>query len=123
MLEPGDGGGWTYPAYMEPVPFPTAAAQAAAAECRSMARLVDEKMGIVSAAATEARARWQGGYADDFGIAWPDTEQSGSDIADRLRLLAGQIEDALATVVAENRRRESLRQDYADERQRRNVPV
>ena len=77
-----------------------------------MARLVDEKMAIASSAATEARTRWEGAYARDFGIAWPDTELSAAEVAERLRRLAGELEEAVATVAAENQRREALRQNY-----------
>jgi hypothetical protein len=111
MRTPGEGHA-AYPPQMLPVWFPTSAAVAAAAECRSMARLVDEKMAIASNAATEARTRWEGAYARDFGIAWPDTELSATEVSERLRRLAGELEDAVATVAAENQRREALRQNY-----------
>jgi hypothetical protein len=48
---------------MEPIPFPSA--EAAAAECRATAGLVDDKMTIASTAAGAARSGWTGRHADD----------------------------------------------------------
>ena len=107
---------------MQDIDFPTAATRDAAAACRSMATLVDDKVGASSRAATTATATWRGVYADDFGIAWPDTEQSATDLAERLRRLAGELEDAITTAAAENRRRADLRQEYDRERSRANTP-
>jgi uncharacterized protein YukE len=107
---------------MQAIDFPTAATQEAAAACRSMARLVDEKMSASSQAAATATAHWRGVFADDFGIAWPDTEQSATDLAERLRRLAGELTDAIATAEAENTRRQNLRAEYDRERSRANGP-
>ena len=59
-----------------------------------------------------ATATWSGVYADDFGIAWPDTELSATELSGRLRSLAGEIEDAIAEAAAENERRAGLRADW-----------
>jgi len=112
----------TYPPSMQAIDFPTAATQEAAATCRSMAQLIDDKMGASNRAAATATAGWSGAYADDFGIAWPDTEQSATDLAERLRRLAGELTDAIATAEAENNRREGLRAEYDRERSRGNGP-
>ena len=57
-------------------------------------------------------AAWTGVYADDFGIAWPDTELSATELSGRLRGLAGEIDDAIAEAAAENERRAGLRADW-----------
>ena len=97
---------------MQPLPFPVAAAQAAADQCRAVATLVDEKMSVAATAAGTATDTWSGVYADDFGIAWPDTELSATELSGRLRSLAGEIEDAIAEAAAENERRAGLRADW-----------
>lgn len=112
----------TYPDYMQPLPFPTADAQEAAAECRSMARLVDDKMLIASTAATDATATWRGVYADDFAIAWPDTEESASELSERLLRLAGELDDAITAAADENARREDLRTQYDWQLEHPNLP-
>jgi hypothetical protein len=56
------------------------------------------------------------------GVAWPDTEQSATDLAERLRRLAGELTDAIATAQAGNRRRVDLRAEYDRERSRANGP-
>ena len=101
-----------YPSYMQPLPFPTAAVRGAAEQCRSMATLVDERMSTASTAAGEARAGWSGVYADDFGIAWPDTELSATDLSERLRRLAGDLDDAADAAAEENERRAGLRAQW-----------
>jgi len=101
----------TYPTGMQALPFPAAAAQAAADQCRAVATLVDEKMSAASTAAATT-ASWSGVYAVDFGIAWPDTEMSATELSGRLRTLAGQLEDAIAEAAAENERRAGLRADW-----------
>lgn len=101
-----------YPTHMQPLPFPTAAVQAAADQCRSMATLVDGRMAVASAAAVEARASWAGVYADDFGITWPDTETSATELSERLRRLAGELDDAIDAAAEENERRAGLRAQY-----------
>jgi hypothetical protein len=101
---------------MQPVAFPTASVQAAAARCRSVARLVDEKMAAASMAAATARVTWSGAFADDFGIAWPDTEISATELVERLRRFAGQLDDAVDAAAAENRRRTDLRARHDCER-------
>jgi uncharacterized protein YukE len=110
---------------MQPLPFPTAAVQAAAEQCRSMATLVDERMVLASTAAVDARAGWAGAYADDFGIAWPDTELSATELPERLRRLAGELDDAVTAAADENTRRAGLRADWDcqhDPDRPRNVP-
>lgn len=107
---------------MQPLPFPTAAVQAAAEQCRSMATLVDERMVLASTAAVDARAGWAGAYADDFGIAWPDSELSATELSGRLRTLAGELEDAIAEAAAENERRAGLRADWDCRRAGPNEP-
>ena len=97
---------------MQPLPFPAAVAQAAADQCRAVATLVDEKMSVASTAAATATAAWTGVYADDFDIAWPDTELSATELSGRLRTLAGELEDAIAEAAAENERRAGLRADW-----------
>lgn len=107
-----------YPASMQEIPFPAAAAAAAAAECRSLANLVGDKMLAASLAAIPLGPKWQGAYAEDFKIAWPDTEMSGSDLVERLNRLASDIEAGAQAAVAENRRREDLRSEFRRESQR-----
>jgi uncharacterized protein YukE len=107
---------------MRTLPFPTATAQAAAAECRSVAQLVQDRMGAASTAAGAARATWSGVYADDFSIVWPDTETSATELVERLCRLAGDLDDAVDTAAAENRRRAGLRAQYDCERSHPNVP-
>lgn len=102
----------TYPEYMQAIPFPAAVVQAAADECRTTARLVDDKMDIASTAAGPARMSWTGVYAADFEIAWPNTEESASELATRLRRLAGELEDAITAAADENSRRARLRAEY-----------
>ena len=97
---------------MQPLSFPTADVQAAADRCRSVATLVDERMGTASTAAGEATPSWTGAYADDFDIAWPDTELSATELSGRLRSLAGELEDAIGAAAAENQRRAQLRADW-----------
>ena len=112
----------TYPTWMQPLPFPAAAAQAAADQCRAVATLVDEKMSAASTAAATATATWTGVYADDFGIAWPDSELSATELSGRLRTLAGELEDAIAEAAAENERRAGLRADWDCRRAGPNEP-
>jgi uncharacterized protein YukE len=112
----------TYPAHMQPLAFPTAATQSAATACRSMARLVDEKVGAASTAAGAATPTWSGAYADDFDIAWPDTELSATELSERLRRLAGELEAAITAAADENTRREGLRSQYDCEHAGPNVP-
>ena len=112
----------TYPASMQPLPFPAAAAQAAADQCRAVATLVDEKMSAASTAAATATATWTGVFADDFGIAWPDSELSATDLSGRLRTLAGELEDAIAEAAAENERRAGLRANWDCRRAGPNEP-
>lgn len=102
----------TYPEHMRAISFPAAAVQAAADECRAAARLVDDKMDIASTAAGPARTSWSGVYADDFEIAWPNTEESATELAARLRRLAGELEDAITAAADENSRRADLRAAY-----------
>lgn len=113
----------SYPAYMQPLSFPTADVQAAAAALRSMARLVNDKMSIASGAATTARAKWRGVYADDFGIAWPDTEESATDLVERLNRLAGQLENAVTAAADENTRRAQMRADLDYRREHPRGPI
>lgn len=108
-----------YPEHMQPLPFPTAAAQAAADSCRSVARLVHDKMDVAATAAFAARAGWSGVYADDFGIAWPDTEMSATDLVERLGRLARDFENAITAAKDENERRAGLRADYDCQQNRR----
>jgi uncharacterized protein YukE len=115
--------GPTYPPWAQPLSFPTADVAAAAAECRSMARLITDKMSLASTAASAARTNWRGVYADDFGIAWPDTELSASELVERLNRLAGQLEGAIATVAEENTRREGLRSDLDYQRKHPRGPI
>jgi hypothetical protein len=103
---------------MEPIPFPSAAAADAAAECRSMAGLVNDKITIASTAAGPARTGWTGGHADDFNIAWPDTEMSAGELVERLNRLAADIEAASAAAVSENHRRANLRSEFDRETHR-----
>jgi hypothetical protein len=103
---------------MDDIPFPSGAAAAAAAECRAMAALVNDKMSASSTAAATARAGWTGPWADDFNIAWPDTEISASELVERLNRLAVDIEAAASAAVAENRRRADLRSEYYRETHR-----
>lgn len=112
----------TYPAHMQPLSFPDAAVQAAADECRSVARMVDEKMAAASTAAGTATASWTGVYADDFDIAWPDTELSATELSERLRRLAGELEAAITAAADENTRRAGLRSTYDCERAHPNIP-
>ncbi len=114
-----------YPSHMQPLPFPTDAVVAAAEQCRSMATLVDERMLVASTAATEARAAWAGVYADDFGIAWPDTEMSATELSERLRRLAGDFDEAVGAAADENERRAGLRAEWDcqhDPDRPRNIP-
>lgn len=97
---------------MQPVPFPTELAQAAADQARTVARVINEKMAVVSGVARSAAAEWRGGYADDFGLVMPDTSMSASELASRLLRLAAEIDDAIVGADAENRRREALRSQY-----------
>jgi hypothetical protein len=103
---------------MEPIPFPSDAAAAAAARCRSMAGLVNDKMTIASTAAGPARTGWTGGHADDFNVAWPDTEMSATELIERLNRVAADIEAAAGAAVAENRRRAELRSEFDRESRR-----
>lgn len=112
----------TYPDHMRPLPFPAATVQAAADECRATARLVDDKMDIASTAAGEARSAWTGVYADDFAIAWPNTEESAEELASRLRRLAGELEDAIGAAADENERRNRLRAEHDQSRRHGPVP-
>ncbi|MGH3586189.1 MAG: hypothetical protein ACRDQ0_07670 [Pseudonocardia sp.] len=97
---------------MQPVPFPTGLARCAADQARAAARVINEKMPVVSGAARRATAEWRGGYADDFGLVMPDTEVSASELASRLLRLAAEIDDAIAAAAAENNRRANLRSEY-----------
>jgi hypothetical protein len=65
---------------------------------------------------------WSGVYADDFDIAWPDTELSATELTERLRRFAGQLDDAVGAAEAENRRRAALRAQYDCERAHPNIP-
>jgi hypothetical protein len=65
---------------------------------------------------------WSGVYADDFDIAWPDTELSATELTERLRRFAGQLDDAVGAAEAENRRRADLRAQYDCERAHPNIP-
>ena len=103
---------------MDPIPFPSAAAGDAAAECRAMASLVNDKMSVASTAAGTARSGWTGPHADDFNIAWPDTEMSASELVERLNRLASDIEAAASAAVAVNRRRADLRSEFYRETHR-----
>jgi uncharacterized protein YukE len=102
----------TYPASMQPLPFPVEAVRAAAEQCRTVATLVDEKVSTASTAAATAVGSWTGAYADDFGIAWPGTELSAAELVERLRTLAGQLDDAVDEAAAENERRAGLRAEW-----------
>lgn len=97
---------------MQPRSFPAADVQAAADRCRSVATLVDERMGTAPTAAGEAAAAWTGACADDFGITWPDTELSASELSGRPRPLAGELEGAIVAAAAENQRRAQRRVDW-----------
>ena len=107
-----------YPPSMQEIPFPAAAAAAAAAECRSLAKLIDDKMSAAVLAAIPLGPNWQGAYADDFKIAWPDTQMSSTDLVERLNRLAGDIEAGAQAAVAENRRRADLRSEFRRESMR-----
>jgi hypothetical protein len=100
---------------MQEIPFPAAAAATAAAECRALAKLIDEKVFAASIAAIPLGPDWQGAYADDFKLAWPDTVMSGTDLVERLNRLAADIEDGAQAAVAENRRRADLRSEFRRE--------
>jgi hypothetical protein len=107
-----------YPPSMQEIPFPAAAAAAAAAECRSLAKLIDEKMSAAALATVPLGPNWQGAYADDFKLAWPDTVMSGSDLIERLNRLAADIEAGAQAAAAENRRRADLRSEFRRESMR-----
>jgi hypothetical protein len=100
---------------MQEIPFPAAAAAAAAAECRSLAKLIDDRMFAASLAAIPLGPDWQGAYAEDFKMAWPDTQMSGSDLVERLNRLASDIEAGAQAALAENRRRADLRSELRRE--------
>jgi uncharacterized protein YukE len=103
---------------MQEIPFPAAAAAAAAAECRTLAKLIDEKMSAATLAALPFGPNWQGAYADDFRIAWPDTQMSSTDLVERLNRLAADIEAGAQAAVVENRRRAELRSEFRRESMR-----
>ena len=113
----------TYPSSMQPVPFPTGLAQCAADQARAAARVINEKMPVVSGAARSATADWRGGYADDFGLVMPDTEMSAFELASRLLRLVAEIEAAITAAAAENNRRANLRSQYDWERTHPRGPI
>jgi hypothetical protein len=109
---------------MDPIPFPSAAAADAAAECRAMASLVNDKMSVASTAARHgalgldrpARGRLQHRLARhrDVGL------RTG---LERLNRLASDIEAAASAAVAENRRRADLRSEFYRETHRGPGPL
>lgn len=87
------------------IAFPHAAVATAASELRRMAGHLDGVGGAIDTSATAATVDWRGGHRDDFDVFVPGLVQRHGDLATQLRNLAGELEDAAASVTRENQRR------------------
>lgn len=105
--------GWsTYPADMQPVPFPTASAEAALTVCDRIASLLQDHLDARPDLVAAARDGWEGAYRDEFDETWSVQSERLSGLKDDLRRLAGRIDDAIGNADTINEQRAELRRDH-----------
>jgi uncharacterized protein YukE len=83
-----------------PVTFDFASAELAAAECRRHAGYLESLREARASARTPAVEEWSGRFRDDFDRDFTSSQQALQDELERLRTLAGAIDDAAATARA-----------------------
>jgi hypothetical protein len=101
-----------YPADMQAISFPTAAAEAAKTVCDRVAALLNEHLlarpGLVEA----ARDGWEGSFRIEFDETWRLQEVRLAGLKEDLQRLSGDITTALTNVSTMNAQRASQREEY-----------
>jgi uncharacterized protein YukE len=116
-MRPADGGGSSYPADMQPIPFPTAQATAAKTACERIASLLDRHLQARPGMVASARDGWEGAYRTEFDETWRTQEVRLNGLREDLRTLAGRIGTAMSNASTLNAQRANARADYdADHR-------
>lgn len=108
--EPQDGS--SYPAHMQPVPFPTAEARAARTVCNRIASLLEDHLEARPAMVTSAQDSWEGAHRTEFDETWSPQSNRLSGLKEDLRRLAGRIDDAIASAATINEQRSTMRANY-----------
>ncbi len=116
-MRPADGGGSSYPADMQPIPFPTAQATEAKTVCERIASLLDGHLRARPGMVSSAEDGWEGAYRDDFAETWRTQEVRLTGLREDLRTLAGRIQTAMSNASTLNTQRANARVQYdADQR-------
>jgi hypothetical protein len=111
----GGGGGWSYPADMQHISFPTGAATEAKTVCNRIASMLDGHLQNRPGMVSDARDGWEGAYREEFDETWRTQETRLVGLKEDLQTLASRIETAMGNVGTENERREGLREEYREE--------
>lgn len=96
---------------LDDVQFDYAGAAELAAALRSTARVVDHQAGERERIGAQAQQEWRGAYRERFDKWLVARVRDGRSIADALRRLANQLDQAAADARAEQKRRERARED------------
>lgn len=115
VLDPGGGGGYSYPAHMQPISFPTGAATKAKSACERIASLLDDHLSARPNMVSECQDGWEGAYRDEFDDTWRIQEHRLVGLKDDLRTLAGKIQTAMDDAETLNNQRATMREEYRED--------
>jgi hypothetical protein len=115
-MRPADGGD-SYPADMQPISFPTAAATEAKTVCERIASMLDRHLQARPGMVGSARDGWEGAYRTEFDETWSIQETRLIGLKDDLRTLAGRIGTAMSNASTLNTQRATARQQYREDHQ------
>jgi uncharacterized protein YukE len=114
-MRPDDGGGFSYPAHMQEISFPTGTANEAKTVLNRVANLLDTSLQARPAMVSGAQDGWEGAYRQEFDDTWRIQETRLVGLKEDLQTLAGQIQTAIDNVAAENQSRATQREQYLEE--------
>ncbi|MGH9234360.1 MAG: hypothetical protein ACRD0R_13610 [Acidimicrobiales bacterium] len=106
-----------YPAHMQAISFPTAAAQAAKTVCDRIAALLNEHLLARPGLVDGARDGWEGGFRAEFDETWRLQEVRLGALKEDLQRLSGDISTALTNVSTINAQRAAQREEYRAQHQ------
>jgi uncharacterized protein YukE len=110
-----DDGGFSYPAHMQEITFPTGAATEAQTVLNRIAGLLDTSLQARPGMVAGAQDGWEGAYRQEFDETWRIQETRLANLKEDLQTLAGQIQTAMDNVAAENQHRSTQREQYLAE--------